>query len=241
MEDHKRSEYTALLESELSQLESALKRRADLKDQLEQVRVEITKHRAGAIGLAALANVDVRRTHPEVLKPECEVHFELEEAITKAFNEIDSTQGYSVNAIRDEIEDIGFPTAALRNPQASITRTLNRMVDAGKMIIATDNDTNTAVYFWADGFGAACLKRQDDEAEEMQRKYFFSAKLDEEGSVDYKHLRRIQEISGPDRLQTTTTHRNQSYREHSGGCRSRLRLPLDHARSHHKALHPDHL
>jgi hypothetical protein len=100
--------------------------------------------------------------------------------------------GYSATCIRDELEDMGFPAKVYRNPHASITNALNRMVDAGKLVLATDQDTNRTVYMWAGGIGAHCLRRQDQEVDRLDCQYTFCCELTEDDSVDHLHFRRAQ-------------------------------------------------
>jgi hypothetical protein len=184
------SNYETILKGELTEFVTRLKRRQALKQELEALNLEISKCRQGVIGLAALANVDVRQSHPEIFRAEFEAAIGLTEAICKVFDDIDPTNGYSAAAIREELETMNFPTHAYSNPDASITKALNRMADAGKFILATDQDTNRTVYLWAEGGGAQCLRRQDDEVEELDRQYIFSGELGEFDSLEESRFRR---------------------------------------------------
>jgi hypothetical protein len=184
------SNYETILKGELTEFVTRLKRRQTLKQELEVLRTEISKRREGVIGLACLANVEIRHLHPEVFRGEFESAMGLSEAISKVFEEIDHMSGFSANGIRDELEDMGFPTHMYRNPNATITNALNRMADAGKVIVATDRDTDRTVYLWAEGYGAKCLRRRDEEVEELDWRYVFSGELSEHDGLEYSEFRR---------------------------------------------------
>lgn len=190
MTNNTNSNYNTSLKHELTTLEARLKRRQTLKQELEVLNLEISKRREGVIGLAALANVDLRHSNPEIFKGEFEVALGLREAISEVFEDIDPTSGYTAASIREEVEFLGFPTHMYSNPNATITNALNRMADAGKLIIATDRDTNRTVYLLAEGYGAMCLRRRDDEVEEVARQYIFSGELSEEGGLEYSGFQR---------------------------------------------------
>jgi hypothetical protein len=185
------SNYHTSLKLELTDLDARLKRRQALKQELEVLNLEISKRREGVIGLAALADVDLRQSNPKIFRGEFEATLGLTEAISKVFDEIDHMRAFSANGIREELELVGFPTHIYRHPNATITKALNRMADAGKLIVATDMDTNRTVYLWAEGYGATCLRRQDEEVEELDRQYTFSGELSDEDGLEHSDLRRI--------------------------------------------------
>jgi hypothetical protein len=184
------SNYNTSLKHELTTFEEKLKRRQTLKQELEALNLELSKRREGVIGLAALANVDLRQSNPEIFKGEFEATIGLSEAISEVFEDIDSTSGYTAASIREEVECMGFPTHMYSNPNATVTNALNRMADAGELIIATDRDTNRTVYLLAEGYGAMCLRRRDDEVEEAARQYIFSGALSKEGGLEYSSFQR---------------------------------------------------
>jgi hypothetical protein len=183
------SNYNTSLKHELTTLEARLKRRQALKEELEVLNLEISRRREGVIGLAALAEVDLRQSNPKIFKGEFESALGLTEAILELFGDMDTENGYSVSAIREEVAVMGFPVHVYSNPNATITNALNRLADAGKLMVATDRDTNRAVYLLAEGYGATCLRRRDEEVEHQDRQYTFSGELDE-GTIGYSGLQR---------------------------------------------------
>lgn len=191
MTNNTNSNYNTSLKHELTTLEARLKRRQALKEELEVLNLEISRRREGVIGLAALAEVDLRQSNPGIFKGELEAALGLTEAISEVFGDIDTGNGYSVSAIREELGFMGFPVHVYSNPNATITNALNRMADAGKLIVATDRDTNRAVYLLAEGYGATCLRRRDEEVEQQDRQYNFSGELTE-GVLDYSGFHRTE-------------------------------------------------
>lgn len=190
MTNNTNSNYNTSLKHELTTLEAGLQRRQALKGELEMLNLEISRRREGVIGLAALADVDLRQSNPKIFKGEFESALGLTEAILEVFGDIDTENGYSVSAIREELAVMmGFPVHVYSNPNATITNALNRLADAGKLIVATDRDTSQAVYLLADGYGATCLRRRDEEVEHQDRQYTFSGELDE-GTIEYSGLQR---------------------------------------------------
>lgn len=155
--------YKELFHSEMASLLKALKRRKGLKKEVDDLNKEIAKKREGILGLAALAEIDVRKTYPEVFVADVQAQLGLTDAIRKIFHEWDQGEGYSPTEIREGLIDIGFPIHQHKNPLASIVAVLKRLVDAGFLMPATDNETNKTIYYWADGFGATQIKNRDDD------------------------------------------------------------------------------
>lgn len=158
-------DYKRLFQAEIEQFFKIVQRRKELKKELESLNKEVSRKREGVIGLAALAQINVRKEYPEVFARDVQADIGLTDAIRRAFDEMAFGEGYSPTDIREELEDAGFPIHHHKNPIASITAVLKRLVDAGQVIPATDKDTGRTIYFWAAGASAEMLRKQDDEVE----------------------------------------------------------------------------
>ena len=109
MTDTPNPNYEELLNGELTELVARLNQKQELKAELDDITAQIIQRREGVIGLASLAKVNIRQTHPSLFKGELDADVGLTDAIVKVFEDINQAWACSPTAIREELECMVSP------------------------------------------------------------------------------------------------------------------------------------
>ena len=142
---------------------------SDLQRQREQKQKEVDsldermeKVRQGALGLAALVNIDferIKRDHPRLFSEEHDPKLGITEAVKMALRETDGI--LSPKEIKDRVLRISPAVAGHKNPMASIHAVLRRLVDADEVFMAVYEETGRTVYGWVgDNMDRQTIKRR---------------------------------------------------------------------------------
>jgi hypothetical protein len=160
-----KTDYKKLLDGELDQLRTLIEERRSLKNRLDAISEDVSRLREGVIGLAALAHVDLKATHPDIFSAPVKADIGLTDAIRSVL--MDSMEFMTPTEVREALF-LGeiYPIHQHKNPLASIHSVLKRLADSGQVVVATDEDTKKTVYAWADSYPAIRAKLDEEDVAE---------------------------------------------------------------------------
>jgi hypothetical protein len=159
--------YRELLDTEAAKLRKLLTRREDLQSELAEVNANVARLREGVFGLAALAGVDLKAESPDLFRGSVRGNVGLTSAIRMAIRGADFPM--TPTDIRDYLVDNAYPIREHKNPLASIHSVLNRLIDAGEVVMGTDTRRKKTVYVWKDSEEGSALSLRGEEPDEGEQ------------------------------------------------------------------------
>lgn len=123
--------------------------RDTVQTQLDGLDSRIERVRQGALGLAALIDLDflqLKQRHPRLFDDSHDPRIGITEAVRAAMTE--SPETLSPVDIKERVLQIAPAVAGHKNPMASIHAVLRRLVDSGEVVMAVFTETGRTVYGW---------------------------------------------------------------------------------------------
>lgn len=154
---YKKAFETAL--SELSDLES---NREELNKKLDTTDERIEKVRQAALGLLSLAGIDfqeIKDKYPTLFRNDIDPRLGITNAVRQVLKT--SSDMLTTHQIRDLVFQVAPAIAAHKNPIATVSAILRRLIDYEEVISGVFEDGKT-VYGWVD----------DNDAEERIKRWF---------------------------------------------------------------------
>ena len=142
--------YQDAFESAVTELSNLYTRRDAVQKEVDTLDERIDKVRQGALGLAALVDLDfgeIKRDYPRLFSDEHDPKLGITEAIRLALQDSLDSPLLPIE-IKERVLQLSPAVAGHKNPMASIHAVLRRLVDAGEVVMADYEGSGQTVFGW---------------------------------------------------------------------------------------------